>query len=69
MPSSNGVSTVDRLDRLYVQRYNLRTWAKDDSVPKHDVVGAWAARDPARRVGRQPLEVTDEAATAVGRLR
>ena len=45
-----------------------RTWSKYNGIPEHDVVWAWAAGDPTRRVGREPLKVTDEAATAVGRL-
>jgi hypothetical protein len=44
------------------------TWTKDYRVPKHDVIGARAARDAPRGISREALEVSDETALAVGRL-
>lgn len=45
-----------------------RTWAKYDSVPKHDIVWTWAARDATGRVARKPFEVTDKTPPTIRRL-
>jgi hypothetical protein len=72
VPSSKGVSAAGECvfssQAGWKESKRRRTWAKDYCVPEHDVIGTWAARDPARRVGRETLEVADEAALAVGRL-
>ena len=69
MPSSKGVSTGGQArERLPKKRTCALTRSEYDSIPKHDVIRAWATRDPAGRVCGQAFEVPDEAAAAVGRL-
>ena len=44
------------------------TWTENDRIPEHDVVGAWAARDTARWVCRESLEIANQASSAGGGL-
>ncbi len=46
----------------------LPTWAKDDLVPQHDFVGAWATRDTTWWVAGESLEISDKSSPAVGGL-
>lgn len=46
----------------------MRTWPEDNCVPKHDILWKRAARDTARWVRLEPLEVTNQAFLAVGGL-
>jgi len=41
--------------------------AKNDCIPEHNVVRQWTARDTTRRVGREPLEIANQALPAIGR--
>ncbi len=65
MPSSKGVSAAG-IEWSKGERPNRRqTWAKDDSIPEHNVVRTWTARDPAWRVCRETLKVADKTAAAI----
>jgi hypothetical protein len=48
------------VNKASIMLMHIVTWPKDDSIPEHDVIGAWHARDTAGWVGLQPLEVTDQ---------
>jgi hypothetical protein len=63
-----GVRWGWRAPAQIARRRRRLTRPKDDGVPDHDVVGAWAARDALWRLGGQALKVANKTALGEGGL-